>query len=91
MVIAPLSDTEFVTIIANTLESSGRIRHALKKNRERLIAALVISIVPGTNSRNNARITLIPAKKASTGDRTGFFFMFSDQILGSCLYNSPQI
>jgi predicted regulator of Ras-like GTPase activity (Roadblock/LC7/MglB family) len=40
IIIAPLTDTEFVTIIADTLESSGRIRHALKKNRERLIAAL---------------------------------------------------
>jgi hypothetical protein len=62
------------------LESSGRIRHALKKDRDRLIAALgpiVIFLVPGTKSRNNARITLLPAKKATTGDQTGFFFMFS--------------
>jgi uncharacterized protein len=40
IMIAPLTDTEFVTVIGDTLESSGRIRHALKKNRERLIAAL---------------------------------------------------
>ncbi len=40
IMIAPLTDAEFVTIIADTLDSSGRIRHALKKNRERLIAAL---------------------------------------------------
>jgi uncharacterized protein len=40
IIIAPLTDLEFGTIIADTLESNGRIRHALKKNKERLIAAL---------------------------------------------------
>ena len=40
IIIAPLTDTEFVTIIADKLESSGLIRYNLKKNRERLIAAL---------------------------------------------------
>jgi uncharacterized protein len=40
IIIAPLTDTEFITIIASTLESNGRIRFNLKKNRDRLIAAL---------------------------------------------------
>jgi predicted regulator of Ras-like GTPase activity (Roadblock/LC7/MglB family) len=40
IIIAPLNDTVLVTIITNTPECSGRIRHALKKNRERLIAEL---------------------------------------------------
>jgi hypothetical protein len=40
IIIAPLTDNEFVTIIADKLESSGLIRYNLKKNRERLIAAL---------------------------------------------------
>jgi len=40
IIIAPLTGTSFVSIIADTLESNGRIRHALKKNKERLVAEL---------------------------------------------------
>ncbi|HVP94334.1 MAG TPA: roadblock/LC7 domain-containing protein [Methanoregulaceae archaeon] len=40
IILSPLTTSEMIAIVANATASSGRIRYDLKKNRERLIAAL---------------------------------------------------
>ena len=40
IILSPLTAGEMIAIVANTTANSGHIRYDLKKNRERLIAAL---------------------------------------------------
>ncbi len=40
IILSPLSSNESIAIIADTMASVGRIRYELKKNKERLMAAL---------------------------------------------------
>lgn len=40
IILSPLSGDELIAIVADTTANTGRIRYDLKKNKERLIAAL---------------------------------------------------
>ncbi len=40
ILLSPLSAEEFIAIVSNDPANVGRVRHDLKKNRERLVAAL---------------------------------------------------
>ena len=40
ILLSPLSEDEMIAIVANDGVNIGRIRYELKKNRERIIAAL---------------------------------------------------
>jgi predicted regulator of Ras-like GTPase activity (Roadblock/LC7/MglB family) len=40
IILSPLSSDALIAIVADTTANSGRIRYDLKKNRERLVAAL---------------------------------------------------
>jgi uncharacterized protein len=40
IILSPLSSDELIAIVADTTANIGRIRYELKKNKERLIAAL---------------------------------------------------
>jgi len=40
IIISPLSKDELIAIVAETTSNLGRIRYELKKNKERLVAAL---------------------------------------------------
>ena len=40
ILLSPLSDDELIAIVANANVNVGRIRYELKKNKDRIIAAL---------------------------------------------------
>jgi predicted regulator of Ras-like GTPase activity (Roadblock/LC7/MglB family) len=40
IILSPLSTDELIAIVADAIANTGRIRYELKKNKERLIAAL---------------------------------------------------